>query len=215
MGMSEMWEANLTFKREEREGSIPVGTYLSDAAGRLGIRPERKCVPFENIHFCRLSVVSGAERLSPQTDSEAEYLAAETAAAEDRLACQTKITEAGDIVVMTMETKAESAEEKTEEAAKEYAKEFTELPLEKKVAQLMQLEAITLGETMSFVINSPFLIFDKALDLMAQFGLKKEERDKQAARPAEHSAQETASAAHEAAVASEENVSEPPAEANP
>lgn len=117
--------------------------------------------------------------------------------------------------MMTMETKVESAEEKSEDAAKEYAKEFTELPLEKKIAQLMQLEAIALGETMSFVINSPFLIFDKALDVMAEFGLKKEERDKQAARPVEHAAQETSSAAPDAAVASEENVSEPPAEANP
>lgn len=210
-----MWEANLTFKREERDGVIPVGTYLSEAAGRLGIRPERKCVPFENIHFCRLSVVSGADRLSPQTEHEAEFLAAEPAGTDDRLGCQTKITEAGDIVVMTMETKEASAEEKAEESAKEYTKEFSELPLEKKIAQLMQLEAIALGETMSFVINSPFLIFDKALDVMAEFGLKKEERDKQSARPAEHASKENGSSAPDAAVNAEESTSEAPAESNP
>ena len=210
-----MAEATIKFEREEREGIVPVGTYLNSAAERLGVRFESRCMPGEKTHFCRVTIGKGGENLSAMTAAETESFENEPGTLGERLACQTKITEAGDIVVMTMETKAESAEEKTEEAAKEYAKEFTELPLEKKIAQLMQLEAITLGETMSFVINSPFLIFDKALDLMAQFGLKKEERDKHAARPAEHSAQETASAAHEAAVASEENVSEPPAEANP
>jgi ferredoxin len=187
--MSEMWEANLTFKREEREGVVPVGTYLSEAAGRLGIRTERKCVPFENVHFCQLSVLKGAERLSEPTAHESEFLAAETAAPDERLGCQTKITEPGEIEIMTKESKSETSEEKAEEAAKEYTKEFAELPLEKKIAQLVQLEAIALGETMSFVINSPFLIFEKAMDVMAEFGLKKEARDKQATRPAEHAAE--------------------------
>lgn len=185
-----MWEANLTFKREEREGVVPVGSYLSDAAGRLGLRPERKCLPFENIHFCKVSILEGKDLLSPQTAHEAEYLSSEPAGADDRLACQTKITEKGDIVLMTTETKEETAEVEAEETGKEYAKEFAELPLEKKMAQLIQLEAIALGETVSFVINSPFLIFDKAMDIMAEFGLKKEEQGKKASRPAEHVAEE-------------------------
>lgn len=184
-----MWEANLTFKREEREGVIPVGSYLSEAAGRLGVRSERKCLPFENVHFCRMSILEGKDLLSPQTAHESEYLSAEAGSADERLGCQTKITEPGDIVVMTTETKKE--EEKTEEASvngEKYAKEFAELPLEKKIAQLVQLEAIALGETVSFVFNSPFLIFEKVMDVMAEFGLKKEEQGKKAARPAEHTA---------------------------
>jgi ferredoxin len=187
--MNEMWEANLTFKREEREGVVPVGSYLSDAAGRLGIRPERKCVPFENVHFCKVSILEGRNLLSPQTAHETEYLSAEQGAADERLGCQTKNTEPGDIVIMTTETKEEKAEVKAEEAGKEYTKEFAELPLEKKIAQLVQLEAIALGETVSFVINSPFLIFDKAMEVMAQFGMKKEEQGKKATRPAEHVAE--------------------------
>lgn len=186
--MSEMWEANLTFKREEREGVVPVGSYLSDAARRLGLRPERKCVPFENIHFCKISVVEGKDRLSPPTAHETEFLSSEQGGADDRLGCQTKIDEAGDIVIMTAETKEEKTEAEAEEAGKEYAKEFAELPLEKKMAQLVQLEAMALGETVSFVMNSPYLIFEKAMDVMAEFGLRKEEQGKKATRPTEHTA---------------------------
>lgn len=187
--MSEMWEANLTFKREEREGVMPIGSYLSDAAGRLGIRPERKCAPFENIHFCRVSVLEGRDLLSPPTEHETEFLSADQATPEDRLGCQAKITESGDIVIMTTETKEEKEEAEVEAAAKEYTKEFAELPLEKKMAQLVELEAIALGETLSFVVNSPYLIFEKAMDVMAEFGLRKEEQSRKAARPAEHVAE--------------------------
>lgn len=180
-----MWEANLTFKNEGREGTIPVGSYLSDAAHRFGLSTDKKCVPFENIHFCRLSVIEGADLLSPKTSHESEFLSAESGRADERLGCQTKIAEPGDIVVMTTETK-ETTEAEAAAAAEKYAKDFADLPLEKKIAQLANLEAIALGETASFVINSPFLIAEKVMDIMAEFGLRKEEQGKKATRPAEH-----------------------------
>ena len=65
------------------------------------------------------------------------------------------------------------------------------MPLEKKIANLVQLETIALGETVSFIINSPFKIADKVMDVMAEFGFKKEEREKEAARPAEHKTKAT------------------------
>ena len=49
----------------------------------------------------------------------------------------------------------------------------------------MQLEAIALGETFAFVINSPFKVFEKIGDVMAEFGFKKEEDQKRRSRPAE------------------------------
>ena len=64
-----------------------------------------------------------------------------------------------------------------EDRSEEYRKEFAEMPLEKKIANLVQLETIALGETVSFIINSPFKIADKVLDVMAEFGFKKEEKD--------------------------------------
>ena len=181
-----MPEATLTFKQEEREGIIPVGTYLSDAAARFGVRFEGKCVPTEGIHFCQVSVDEGAKHLSTRTAAEVESLD-ETAGTNERLACQAKVIEPGEIFIMTKKKEKADPEEK-EPAEKEYTKEFAEMPLEKKFAELMQLEAITLSETFSFILNSPYLVFDKVMDVMADFGLKKEENGKKATRPAEHAA---------------------------
>ena len=187
-----MSEAKLTFKREGREGIIPVGTYLSDAAKRLGVLFEEKCVPAESVHFCKVTVVEGENALTPPTAHESQYFTDSPADTSERLSCQTKITEAEEIVIMTAEKKEEekAADEKPKISAEEYAKEFRELPLEKKVAELVQLEAIALGETMSFIMNSPYLIFGKVMDVMAEFGLKKEEQGKMASRPAEHVAED-------------------------
>ncbi len=206
-----MAEAQLTFKREEREGIVPVGTYLSDAAARLGIRFEEKCSPAEKIHHCKISIVEGETHLSPFTLVETEQLSPNGRPVE-RFGCQARIAEPGDLVIMTTEG---STKETTEEAptAKEYAKEFAELPLEKKISELVQLEAITLGETFSFVINSPFLIFDKAMDVLAGFGLKKEEAEKTAARPKEHSDEPAEPPAAEATEDHKDDLDEPiPAE---
>src|SRR5687768_10655984 len=129
-----MTEAQVTFKREEREGVVAVGTYLSDAAARLGIRFEEKCSPVENIHHCKISIIEGADLLSPRTSVEAEQLSPNGRPVE-RLGCQVKIAEPGELVIMTTEgTTKETAEAPT---AKEYAKEFAELPLEKKISELV------------------------------------------------------------------------------
>ena len=80
---------------------------------------------------------------------------------------------------MTEEKKEAPKAEKTNQG-ENFVKEFTELPLEKKLANLMKLEAIALGETFSYVINSPYTIADKVMDVMAEFGFKKEEEAKKA-----------------------------------
>lgn len=180
-----MTEATITFKREEREGVIPVGSYLADAARRFGIRFEEKCDLSADVHFCSVTVVEGRSHLSPLTAAETRHYAENPGQDGERLACQAKINEPGEIVVMTNETVKESKETEAETGEK-YVKEFAELPLEKKIAELVHLEAITLGETFSFILNSPYLVFDKVMDVMAQFGLKKEEEGKKASRPKEH-----------------------------
>lgn len=184
-----MSEARLTFKREGREGVIPVGTYLSDAARRFGVLFPEKCRPAENIHFCKVSILEGENALTPSTKLESEYFTENLGDASERLACQCKILATDDIEIMTEERKdADPEKEMPKISAEAYAKEFRELPLEKKMAELVQLEAMALGETLSFIANSPYIIFDKVMDVMAGFGMKKEENEKTAARPAEHAA---------------------------
>jgi hypothetical protein len=68
--------------------------------------------------------------------------------------------------------KVQTEEEKEAERIRKQRREFEELPLEKKVANLLELEIITLSETFSFVLNSPWKIFGKVMDVMAEFGLK-------------------------------------------
>lgn len=182
-----MSEAVLEFKREGREGIIPVGTYLLDAAKRFGVLFEEKCSPAENQHFCKVAVLEGENALTPPTSLESEFFAVNPGDASERLACQTRISKPEDIVIMTEKKKDESAEETSKVSAEEYAKEFKELPLEKKIAELVQLEAITLSDTFTFIFNSPYLIFGKVMDIMAEFGMKKEEAGKKATRPPEHS----------------------------
>ena len=178
-----MSDVDIRFEREEREGIVAVGTYLIDAMKRFGIRPEA-CIPPDE-HFCAVVVTKGAELFSPQTETETKYFEVNEQAAGERLACQTLIERAGEITVMTKEKQEEKAEAEAESAA-DFKKEFAEMPLEKKIANLVQLEAIALGDTFSFIANSPYLIFEKIGDIMAEFGKKLEKESKAATRPKEH-----------------------------
>ena len=60
------------------------------------------------------------------------------------------------------------------------------MPLEKKIASLVELEAIALGETFSFVLNSPYKAVGKVVDVMAEFGFKLDKEDHEAKRPEDH-----------------------------
>ncbi|MEO7674451.1 MAG: hypothetical protein ABIU09_10300 [Pyrinomonadaceae bacterium] len=177
----------ITFRPGDREGIVAIGSYLADAAKRFGVRFEDDCSQDEDIHFCSVVVSSGAENMSPLTSLEAEHFSTHGRKTDERLACQTKIETAGDLVIMTTEKKENAGEEPTVEAQNEqYRKDFAELPLEKKISELVHLEAIAFSETVSFIMNSPYLVFDKVMDVMAEFGLKKEEKSKKSARPKEH-----------------------------
>ncbi len=180
-----MKEVELKFEREDRSGLIAVGSYLFDAARRLGIEVEADCERHGDCDSCAMKVKQGNELLSEPTLAELNQLSAKKRENGERLSCQAKIEKSGEIVVMTNKKK-ETEKPEVEEKSKEYRKEFEELPLEKKIASLLELEAIALGETVSFVLNSPFKIIDIAMGVMAEFGLKLEDESKNAARPAEH-----------------------------
>ncbi|HLA95092.1 MAG TPA: hypothetical protein VK612_05170, partial [Pyrinomonadaceae bacterium] len=138
------------------------------------------------VHFCAVSVSKGVDLLSSQTSAEQEYFSANKHAKDERLGCQAKIEKPGEVVVMTKESKT-AAEEQTQAQKEEtYRKEFAELPLEKKISELVQLEAIALSDTLSFMFNSPYKVANKVMDVLAEFGFKKEKNEKDAVRPEEH-----------------------------
>lgn len=196
-----MEEADIKFERESRDGLVAVGTYLFDAARRLGVEVE--CERLGESDLCAMEVKGGSELLSDLTKAETEQLSKERIRRGERLACQAKIVKAGEIFIMTKE-KAKPEKQTEEEKKAQYRKEFEELPLEKKIASLLELEAIALGETISFVFNSPFKIFEKAMDVMAEFGLKLEKTAKDATRPSEH-AEKAAQEAENSTAAKQKN----------
>lgn len=196
-------EAELKFERENRDGVAVVGTYLIDASRRLGVEVEAECGRLGLCDTCAVKVTGGADCLTDLTKAEKEKLSEERRAAGERLSCQAKIAKEGEISILTFEKKKE--EKPTEEQKKEeFRKEFEALPLEKKIARLVELEAVALGETFSFVMNSPYTIIGKVMDLMAEFGIKLDRETKKAARPAEHH-EESANGAESRATADTEN----------
>lgn len=177
-----MSAATITFTREGLEGIIPVGSYIGDAMRRFGVHGYDRC---DAEHDCVVTIQSGEDLLSPLTTVESEHFAADGRKTGERLACHAKIERAGDIVVMTKETKNEEAKAEAP-TGEDYRKQFAELPLDQKIAELMKLEAMALGDTFSFILNSPFKVFEKVGDIMADFGMKLEDKAKQAQRPVEH-----------------------------
>lgn len=179
-----MQEAGIKFEREDLEGLVAVGTYLAEAARRMGI--DLVTEEFGEAEYAVVKISRGGELVSAPTKTEIENLSAERRAGGERFAEQAKIERAGEITIMT--TKKQEEEKKPEYEAKReaYRKEFEELPLEKKVASLVELESIALSETLSFVINSPYKIVGKLMDVLAEFGLKMEADAKNQTRPAEH-----------------------------
>lgn len=184
-----MNEIELKFERENRDGIAVAQSYLIDAARRLGV--EISCERLGLTDDCAVTIKKGGELLSKPTKAELEVLSDERRKKGERLACQTKLEKNGEIVVLTAEKKKEEKTE--EEKSEEYREKFSELPLEKKIADLVRLEAIALSETFNFILNSPSKIVGKVMDVMAEFGLKMDEEAKDAITPEEHKAKENGS----------------------
>lgn len=178
-------EVIIKFEPSGRNGIVAVGSYLSEAARRLGVEIENETDEPKNYPTDVVNVTKGGDLLSQPTKLEIEHLTSKRRERGDRLAGQAKIERAGDITVMVTKKK-EPESPKTDKKMEDFRKEFADLPLEKKVANLLEMEAVTIGETFSFVINSPFKIFEKVMDVMAEFGLKLENDAKKATRPTEH-----------------------------
>ncbi|HVE56807.1 MAG TPA: 2Fe-2S iron-sulfur cluster-binding protein [Pyrinomonadaceae bacterium] len=177
-------EAELKFEKEHTSGIAVVGSYLIDAAKRLGIEIHDDCGRLGLCDTCAVTVKSGAEFLSEPTKAELEQLSDDRRKQGERLSCQAKIAKEGEIVIMTHEKKDPRPDEQRKH--EEYRKEFEELPLEKKISRLMELEAVALSETLSYVMNAPYTIGGKVVDFLSDFGFKFEKEAKEAKKPDEH-----------------------------
>ncbi|MER3428786.1 MAG: hypothetical protein C4334_11945 [Pyrinomonas sp.] len=175
----------LRYEPEGLSGVVPEGTYLWEATKRLGARLRAECGGRGQCDACAVIVEMGAELLSPPTVAESELLKAERLAAGQRLACQTRIERGGELVIR--EVAVERAEQTEEpEEAEQLRKKFLQLPLEKKLAMLLELEAITAYQTLNALSRLPSKAGEKILDLVAARGRELDEQKRRARRPAEH-----------------------------
>ena len=177
-------DVEITFEREGFDGVVAVGTYVSDAAKRFGIAIDEDCVPKDGVHLCEVTITKGAALLSPMTERETEHFAVTGRKGNERLACEAQIKKSGEVVIMTKE---KAQEPKAETPKDPFHEEFSALPLEKKIARLMKMEAETFSETIAYVVNSPMKVVEKVGDVIAEFGIKIEKEAKKAARPSEAS----------------------------
>jgi ferredoxin len=187
---------NVKFEPEGRSGIIAEGTYLWDAAKRLGIYLPAECEGRGECDTCAVIVKEGATLLSSLTEAERERLSPERLAAGERLACQTKVEHSGDVVLQPVPVTERA--ETSEEALKGFRKEFREMPLDKKLATLVELEAVAMMQTLNAVVGLPFTVGEKVLDFMAGRGRAMNRREREARKPAEHRAAEEVSAEEEA-----------------
>jgi ferredoxin, 2Fe-2S len=152
----------ITFEPLGISGAVATGTYLIDAAKRLGAPLGTGCMRGKgDCATCLVHVSIGADLLSASGTIEQTALGAEQLNQGFRLACQAKIEGSGEVVVRLV---ARKPKETTADRDAELRKEFGELPLQKKIATLLQLEAITMNEAFNAAIEKPLEFGGRALD---------------------------------------------------
>lgn len=177
---------NLEWKAEGgtgRGGVVADGTYLWAAVKRIGVRLPAECDGRGQCDTCAVVVEQGATLLSGLTDAERKILSPERLAAGERLSCQAKIDHGGDVVLRAVPVteRAETAEE----AARDLREEFKRMPLKKKFATLVGIEADMAYETLVRAVDIPFDLFGKGLELLAGRGRRIAQGERAARRPAE------------------------------
>jgi hypothetical protein len=97
--------------------------------------------------------------------AEERQLGAEQLGQALRLACQAKIENHGEVVVMVA-TRPQTSSKPNDPQA-DFRTRFSSLPLNKKIATLLQLEAITMSEAFDSAIEKPLAFGAKTFDKIA------------------------------------------------
>jgi ferredoxin len=168
---------SITFEPSGISGVVAQGTYLIDAARRMGASLGAGCTAGKGeCPSCVVSVKTGAELLSSPSSVEEKQLGVENLDQSYRLACQTKIENHGEVVVM-VSTRPRTTTPADNQA--ELRKKFGALPLSKKLATLMQLEAITMSEALDSAIEKPLAFGSKTFGAIFDRARPKNESAKQ------------------------------------
>ena len=154
----------VTFEPSGISGLVAQGTYLIDAAKRMGAPLGLGCTHGKGeCPACVISVKTGADLLSTPTNVEGKILGVDGLADSLRLACQTKIEGHGDIV-LSVSAQRPKADGPAVDLPADVEKKFVALSLNQKIAALLKFEAITMSEALDAAIQKPLAVGTKAFD---------------------------------------------------
>jgi len=178
---------NVEFLPDGHHGVVAEGTYLWDAAKRLGVRLPAECAGRGECDTCAVFVREGATLLSSLTNAERERLSPERLAAGERLACQAKAISPGTVRVQPVPVAARETET-ADEARKDLREEFRRLPLQQQLTTLVELEAAAAYRAFKAIGDVMNAAFEKGADVIAGAGRERARRQRESRRPAEHRA---------------------------
>jgi ferredoxin len=168
---------SITFEPSGINGLVAQGTYLIDAARRMGAPLGAGCTAGKGeCPACVVSVKAGANLLSPPSQVEEKQLGVEQLEQSLRLACQVKLENHGDVVVMAAARPQPRPAET--ETAEDLLKKFGALPLGKKIATLMQFEVIAMSEAFDSAIEKPLAFGSKTFDAILSRARARSEQKK-------------------------------------
>jgi ferredoxin len=124
---------------------------------------------------CVVSVKAGADLLSAPSSLEENQLGVEQLDQSLRLACQVKIENHGDVVVMVRRVRKIAYARQQRIRTCEEVRRFAAL---KKLATLVQLEAITMSEAFDSAIEKPLAFGSKTFDAIANRAARTKQESK-------------------------------------
>ncbi len=178
----------VTFQPSGISGLVAEGTYLIAAARRMGVPLGSGCSGSGECPDCEVLVTMGIELLSAPTTAENKALGTAVLAGAHRLACQVMIERTGELVVKTASPKDQSNADSNQQS--DLRKQFSELSLDKKIAMLLQFEAVTMSEAFDAAMEKPLALGTRALDAIARRAKSTRDQERQQKQPPEHRHQE-------------------------
>ncbi|HLL74086.1 MAG TPA: 2Fe-2S iron-sulfur cluster binding domain-containing protein [Pyrinomonadaceae bacterium] len=178
---------NIEFEPSGIHGVVAEGTYLWDAAKRMGVRLPAECAGRGECDTCAVSVPEGATLLSSLTNAERERLSPERLAAGERLACQAKAVRPGTVRLRPVPVEARETET-AEEATQDLRAEFRRLPLQQQLTTLVELEAAAAYKTFKTIGDVMTAALAKGADVIVGAGRARARRQRESHRPTEHRA---------------------------
>ena len=152
----------IKFEPDGPSGLVAEGTCILDAAKRLGFEIPADCDGRGECDTCTVSIIKGATLVSALTDAERKQLSAERLAGGERLACQMKVERGGDLVMRLVSQTERS--QTNEERTRNLRREFIELPFERKIATLIQLESIAISQALDTITDASVSLGKKIFD---------------------------------------------------